>query len=569
MFYALGHVLHLNQDTTSPPHTRDDNHLPGWLGGPGVSFFEEYGEGTYLRHGRRFSDDSGFPLSATEWSDWLAAGFTSLESFWDRNLYSGQPEVLDGNETGQGSANQLGLAEYCNGNFLSRHALYPEVPGLTPRHVFPYPSIFDTDFETKFSGAPYGYTPQPQTDELMLNRIFLDKVAHGAKLKNHAVLSYLAVNKRKKTFPYGISIHDDSVLGAYYTNLMPKAVEYSAGILDYFFRGRLDVGAVQLAGQCQMHITNRSGQTLSSGALTLYQDDAGGNRTPVSLTVPWTDSSTLADGAALDGTVSGTFSGDTKLTLVYQGTIGVGAGSPPPALDSVDALIAIAAKSFQVLQLHPAWQAVWVIGAVTPDYSPYFGPPDPITPGFDIGDFCYLPFAAGEHWTQRLISLGPWGPTSPGGPTFPTYELHQSGSDPIAMNADGTWSATPMPWESYDWVFGIAGQVANGEGPGGGWALSCQVQGKILYTGPVKGTVIVYPDLPLGLYYPAPNIDPWPGDDLPTPLSYRYIDLAPGETFELLTDHLGRVDPEYGWTTAVAAFRYGAQPADFAWYPLH
>jgi hypothetical protein len=181
-----------------------------------------------------------------------------------------------------------------------------------------------------------------------LNRVFLDKIGDGVAFKNHSVLSYLALNKRKKTYPYAISINADNVLGAYHTNLIPKAIEYSAGILDYFFRGQLGVlPYLTPSGAIFLEVTNISGQRLSSGTFTVYADAADGTRTSVgALQAAWGSSETLEDGATRDFTFAEPTPPPTNYVVVYQGTIGTGPGPSYSPLDSVDATISIAAKSF-------------------------------------------------------------------------------------------------------------------------------------------------------------------------------------------------------------------------------
>jgi hypothetical protein len=73
--------------------------------------------------------------------------------------------------------------------------------------------------------------------------------------------------------------------------LLPRAVGYSAGLLDYFFRGTLDfdvkVGTGQ-DGQMGLVITNTSAEAMD-GVFALYAEDAEGNRgdsPEVSITLP-------------------------------------------------------------------------------------------------------------------------------------------------------------------------------------------------------------------------------------------------------------------------------------------
>ena len=78
MFYALGHVLHLNQDLSQPEHVRNDTHFFNRC-------IERFGSGTYLK------EPNAFPLVSRGWAYWQSEGFSSLLDFWDRNFYQGTP----------------------------------------------------------------------------------------------------------------------------------------------------------------------------------------------------------------------------------------------------------------------------------------------------------------------------------------------------------------------------------------------------------------------------------------------------------------------------------------------
>jgi hypothetical protein len=108
--------------------------------------------------------------------------------------------------------------------------------------------------------------------------------------------------------------------------LLPRAVGYSAGLLDYFFRGTLDfdvkVGTGQ-DGQMGLVITNTSAEAMD-GVFALYAEDAEGNRgdsPEVSITLP------LPPGGE-SPTVSFTpVRSVRKYVLVFQGTLGLEAGA--------------------------------------------------------------------------------------------------------------------------------------------------------------------------------------------------------------------------------------------------
>jgi hypothetical protein len=69
--------------------------------------------------------------------DWRGAGFTKLEDFWDRHMYQGHASAL--NADTNGGTSTLGLAEWCNGNFLGARHLYGEYyPSNSIKHQCRY-----------------------------------------------------------------------------------------------------------------------------------------------------------------------------------------------------------------------------------------------------------------------------------------------------------------------------------------------------------------------------------------------------------------------------------------------
>lgn len=189
---------------------------------------------------------------------------------------------------------------------------------------------------------------------------YLSKVADGIQMDKHSKLTFLGLQHLKGYLPnmppYGITINDDPVLAEYHSLLIPHGVSYSAGALDYYFRGRLDVRVTWDKEQSayRLHIINASGQALQGGAFTLYADDADGNRSPYGLSIDgsWSASSVLADGEAVDAVLQpppGTIKG---FTLVYKGTIGTDGNS---ALDIVDSGMAVAAYQFDILRFNIVW----------------------------------------------------------------------------------------------------------------------------------------------------------------------------------------------------------------------
>jgi hypothetical protein len=350
MFRGLGDVLHLLQDLSSPQHVRDEHHFDKLGGSFKVwhSPMEKYGGLNAHR----------FPYTHAI-LDWRAAGFTKLKDFWDREMYvwnrstpatrSAQPlidheaAVQPGSQTPQ---NQLGLAEFVNGNFIGDRHTYREVFPLTHPYHYPYPSLFEaTDIAALLQNPAANGKPANDPRLGPGLRFIVRKEAQGRTVNSHGAVFYLLLGA--PTPPPGPSagdIFDPEVLKEYHDILIPEAIKYCAGVIDYFFRGRIEVVEVVWTGtQYSITIRNESGQELATGGkFTVWKDDASGDRTQVGSQVAL--STALANGATRQFDFPGPeVTTPTKFIVVYQGTIGLTGSSPS---DPIDKDIAMAAKDF-------------------------------------------------------------------------------------------------------------------------------------------------------------------------------------------------------------------------------
>ena len=354
MFRAVGQVMHLLEDTSQPQHVRNEQHVfpfsdpnanPNanwWVRhlDPWISPIEKYGSDNV----RQLNYGDGSML------DWRSAGFTKLEDFWDRHLYNGHEQAL--NDAEGGGSDTLGLAEWCNGNFIGDRHQYAEYYSQGDIRYYPYPSLEDsTDFDTKRLHWHTGARITSLKSGLLAQRLYLDKTGDGVTFNDHSVMTYFGAYfstffASTRIESISTSIRDDEVLSNYHNVFIPKAVTYSAGLLDYYFRGTLGINVSNISGSTYgLSIKNTSSQDLTNGSFHLFYDNNGATRTELT----GLNFSTSYSGAlAAAGSIGGTFeapSDAVKYILIYQGTIGTTSGSPS---DPVDANIAIAAKNFNI-----------------------------------------------------------------------------------------------------------------------------------------------------------------------------------------------------------------------------
>jgi hypothetical protein len=310
LFRALGQVLHVLQDMAQPQHTRNDPHLgcasslAQFVAGE-KSWYEVYTETRALNQPYRSRSDASRPL--------VLSGYA--------------PVALQGYRDYWTNANGSGLAEFSSRNFFSAGTnlgtFYVTGPcgGLSQPVCDPQAySTEDIDFTIPtITGEPLSGRVR------FFRRDILDPLT--GQLVRHVRVSsrslwdqHLESNQRQPKFSLN-TYNYDSIADV----LIPRAVGYSAGFLDYFFRGKLELTFADdpsNANNRNVSLINRSADVLGPGTLTLYTDDALGQRSPVpggTLTISGSvdPNQPAADSVSLS---SDAISGD--LISVFQGSLG-------------------------------------------------------------------------------------------------------------------------------------------------------------------------------------------------------------------------------------------------------
>jgi hypothetical protein len=276
-FRGLGQLMHLVQDAAVPAHSRDDGHY----------IFSQYED---------WVAESGEPFISSSSPIFFTGTVSNISSFIDTNQYSNpypNPDLT--------ISTTVGLSEYSNANFFSE--------GTILNGKFPYPAWsnmdeYDADIE---SGK---------------KRTYLRKLGDGQRIEHVATGGWFYKHLPEGAKHWGLTL-DDTVYADYAALLIPRAVGYSAGLLNYFFRGQLDA---KFEGDNGIYITNNSSEAMN-GAFRLYYDASNGQRKPVT-DDPWTLS--LAAGAA---SARQTFTPPSDVqhpatyTLVFQGRMGAEDGA--------------------------------------------------------------------------------------------------------------------------------------------------------------------------------------------------------------------------------------------------
>jgi hypothetical protein len=290
-FQSLGQLIHLIQDAASPAHTRNDAHLCCILGVGDRDELHVWAEVAANRNQALALPSQQFDpsiLTAALPPNPLAPVPIARILDTERYRQTGVPEAgLD-----------IGLAEYSNANFFSDDTVFSDLP---------FPAV-----SSVVLGDP---ELDPKTGE---QRRYFKKVGDGELIDHLALPSALyeflpePLNSRKKGL-------DDNVLHDYATKLLPRAVGYSAGLIDYFFRGQLMIAPVD---PTHIRVTNLSDEPMQSGTIEVYSDSEQGVR--AQLVEPYVLVGPIGPGQSTLPIAVPSFaeSGLGRYTAVFRGRLG-------------------------------------------------------------------------------------------------------------------------------------------------------------------------------------------------------------------------------------------------------
>jgi hypothetical protein len=253
-FLSLGHTAHLLEDMGVPPHTRNDflfahYRPPASAGNP----FESWVEDQVKANGGQ-----------CPWSGSGPVVFDRLAEYFDADVYVGD-YLGDGETPPEGI---WGLAECSNYQFLSLSTVF----GCTGiKYQFPHPAKEHTVIQTETNKTYFdGYGVQ-----------HLARESYTHHMVSSVGFAYDLVDSTNTT-------DDAGVFEDYAGITIPRTIDYATGLINYFFRGRLNVkrGSADPNITTELVITNTSNnsgipQALKGGTFEIYRDDVNEIRTQV------------------------------------------------------------------------------------------------------------------------------------------------------------------------------------------------------------------------------------------------------------------------------------------------
>jgi hypothetical protein len=282
MFRGLGHVIHHIQDMAQPQHVRNDQHCD-------VSANLVCALANNPSHYEKYTDQFRDTIVVNT-SVYGVPYFPGARDFWGNTQGSGMAEFTVANFISQGTnfaLNSLGE--------LSPHPSYP-LPG-----PFQENSSFANDLSSVLQEAKVNPGEiirimqgldcnQPLVCEVdFISNNVIDHGQPGSQgiTVNHRAssISLLSDELTTRDLRGGITTTYNRLnFHAAYPYLISRAVAYSAGLIDHFFRGRLGIDSAEKDGnRITLTITNRStdNQTFHGDGFELYYDSTNGERNQI------------------------------------------------------------------------------------------------------------------------------------------------------------------------------------------------------------------------------------------------------------------------------------------------
>ncbi len=239
-FQTLGQVIHHVQDMAQPQHVRNDDHCDIWPCRvvPGLhnpSLYEKY-------------SDEQREKGALPYTGYDSSMFPAPRQFW----------------TGGIGGDGRGIADFTNANFVSAGTNFLLLGGVAApgRYVEPTPLAETAEpIEPLFAAKniplpPECVAPNPPCTMSFFSSLVWDKYLNNSEVNSRA--SSLSIFDQDLKV-YGKTVtYTDPDNGNTYTSdrlfalnsfnfdeahvfLIPRAVGYSVGLINYFFRGKMDV----------------------------------------------------------------------------------------------------------------------------------------------------------------------------------------------------------------------------------------------------------------------------------------------------------------------------------------
>lgn len=330
-FESLGHVIHHIQDMAQPQHVRLDSHLnfnltenellierrsryelytEGKATGaiPGSLKYEGYPRVTFNTARKFWHTESKNPKDGQGLAEFTNINFLSAGTNFTLDA-NGQPVVNAryGLPEWNGTTQEITLWKLLEKEGINCAPTPPPPPppppppgdgGFPPvsmrgisHPAFAVSAVAPALVPAMAQAAAMATSTVPPACELNGTIVFYGTTVTdnylGTRVQNDraSTLSIFDQDLEKNNLPLAFTLNRFNFKAAY-PHLIPKAVAYSAGLIDYFFRGKIEIEDVSDDGtQLIIEIRNTSGteHALKNGKFELYYDSVDGARKPITI----------------------------------------------------------------------------------------------------------------------------------------------------------------------------------------------------------------------------------------------------------------------------------------------
>jgi hypothetical protein len=243
-FSTLGRLTHLVSDLAVPAHVRNDSHPfknyvpPSWKTDP----YEIWTaiEGNLKDEYFVVNPGSAASVDVTIFNNAIPNSLApvAVSALWDQDKYT---EAL--NNPGITLSETVGLAEYTNANFFSKDTIYT-YPNPSKENT--YTNSDDAIDTIKFSNIKLNDIETIiEKNGVSSKRLYAHaEDGDGEKYKIASLGYFFAENTSTDGPNYEWDDHildDNEVHADYAARLIPRAVGYSTALIDYFFRGTMEI----------------------------------------------------------------------------------------------------------------------------------------------------------------------------------------------------------------------------------------------------------------------------------------------------------------------------------------
>ncbi len=248
MLKGIGHQIHLIQDASVPDHVRNDAHLLNLVEEKTVDILKLKGfnfrciEGWAENNLNFINDLSIKPLSPLLSLKQILKNPNTDEELVPITELVDAEKYTQNNQIPSAGIDQ-GLAEYACANFVSEDTIFTENFSQADAHYFPFPKISSTNYQSPLPSNVL--IEQVQAKDGKIDKIiYISKDKDGEKINHFLTFNYFKYCFTK--IPESIDIRklvylDNLCHKDYASMLVPRAVGYSAKLIDYFFRGEIEI----------------------------------------------------------------------------------------------------------------------------------------------------------------------------------------------------------------------------------------------------------------------------------------------------------------------------------------